>query len=708
MNKGTPFQLILALTFSAQLWAQSPSLQSDVNNVIDVLSQENLQLSIKDAQELSLLEDQNNINSCSEFIDISKEPSCQGMANSFLPAGYKEKSWKTLFEIKYQAIDPQASRSTARANYNEINFNSYRNLTGDPEKPLNSKDDLDTEANNIMNWYKEKWGVEFDPFDVKAQLIMDQLSNPDFFKDLSVKESNELMFKRLEEYTKAMSDQEYLRFISSVAGFVDYNDERADFKQKEGAGLGIVTPFEQVTGTGSGVCGDIHSMAAKMGEARGWETFTVGYMLDGSQHVVTAMVNPNEPDKLMLVNYGRYEEADLKNGEWINPTPIAGTQQELGMQLRIFKNKKTGDPMGQMQQIATIPTALGSFMNDLFKREDQISKAMSSNNNYQVVKAGGETSRHKVKLKNDGDKIVDKLAGEGIVVYQGEVNNAHVYGVAVSHDVYKTIYRWDETEKKCVPKKNKYFSMGVAGSLVDLPLTDFDQAFYVYLNMKGGQIFHVYQTEHFQFKGVIGYELEAIMSNAGEAYTGDGNFTTLMGVVADYNKNGTKIHTSLTYETNFGLRNQNLMTDLSTIPKNVNPMSFNAISLDANLSKQIGPKTSFVTNNNVTFTRVGGRVFLSTGIIHGNTSIMASYQGGVKALPIGNSLQNVNLLQNYNNMDGFRLTAGHNFTTKKGTFSGNISGYGGFSTSTETPQFMGGASLKLNINGNKKRKPAGN
>jgi hypothetical protein len=380
----------------------------------------------------------------------------------------------------------------------------------------------------------------------------------------------------------------------------------------------------------------------------------------------------------------------------------------LGMQLRIFKNKDTSNPMGQMQQIATIPTALGSFMNDLFKREDQISKAMPSNNNYKLVKAGGETSRLEVEIKNNGKKIVEKLAGEGILIYQGEVNNAQILGIAISHDVYKTIYRYDQKEGKCVPKKNKYFSIGVANSVVDLPLTDFEDAFYVYLNMKGGQIFHVYQSDHFQFKGVIGYELEGIMSNAGASLTGDGNFTTLMGVIADYNKNGTRIHTALTYETNFGLRNQNLMTDLSTIPKNVNPMSFNAISLDVNLSKEINPKTTFVTNNNTTFTRLGGRVFLSTGIIHGNTSVMTSYQSGVKSLPIGNTLQNVNLLQNYNNMDGFLLTAGHNFTTKKGTFSGNISGYGGVSTSTSTPQFMGGASLKLNINGKKKRKPAGN
>jgi hypothetical protein len=148
------------------------------------------------------------------------------------------------------------------------------------------------------------------------------------------------------------------------------------------------------------------------------------------------------------------------------------------------------------------------------------------------------------------------------------------------------------------------------------------------------------------------------------------------------------------------------MTDLSSLPKNLNPIGFNAISLDANATQKLGSKTSLVTNNKITMTRVGGRVLLSTGIIHNNTSLMASYQGGVTPLPIGNTLQNVNLLQNFNNMDGFRLSASQNFSSKKGNLSGTVSGYGGISTSTVKPLPMAGASLKLNLDGKKKRKPS--
>jgi hypothetical protein len=57
-------------------------------------------------------------------------------------------------------------------------------------------------------------------------------------------------------------------------------------------------------------------------------------------------------------------------------------------------------------------------------------------------------------------------------------------------------------------------------------------------------------------------------------------------------------------------------------------------------------------------------------------------------------------------MDGLRLSASQNFSNKKGTFAGTISGYGGISTNTLKPIPMAGASLKLNIGG-KKRKPSG-
>ena len=681
---------------STHILAQAEDLDPFARTIKDVLSQDKFQTNKAEAKALSKLEDQVNSTSCT--VDPETEKSCQGFADSLLPQGYKEKGWKTLLEVKYQDPDKKSGRSTARSSFTPINFEDYRSMTGKNSRQLNTEADIDAEAREMQEFYAS-YGINIAPTDVKTQVILNQFQNEDFFsKQNDLKSKNEFMYQKIGEYTKSMNDEEYHRFLSAVAGYVDYNTDRSKWIQTDEAGKGIVTPFEQITKTKAGICGDIHGMVAKMGEQRGWEAFTVGYALKGNQHIVTAMVDPKNKDKLMLVNYGSYETQDLDNGDWIKPTPTH-SMQDVGMQMRIFKNDQTGDVSGKMQQIATIPTALGSFMNDLFKKENQIQKAMPANQNYRVEKAGFETNRRTVDVKKDGDKIVDKTAGEGIVIYEGETDGAQIYGVAVSRDVYKDIYHWDEKLQKCVPKKNRYFQVGVAASLVDQKFDELGPTMYAYINMRGGQILHVYQTERFQFKGMIGYELNGFVGNNG----GDGDFKTLLGVIADYNKGNTKIHTSLTYETSMGFRNQNLMTDNSTILKNVNPMNFNALSLDAKLTQKINDKTTFVTDNNLTLTRVGGRVFLSSGIIKGNTSIMASYQGGVKAVNIGNTLQNVNLLQNYNDMDGVRLTLGQNFGNKSRSISGSVSAYGGVSTSTVKPLPMAGATLKLNLGGKKKK-----
>ncbi len=694
------YSLFLSAFISFPLWAQlDQSIVQTTKDVTDIVTNSSMQSNTTIAKEASKLEDLIDKNECSN--EIETHESCQGFANSLVPQGLKEKGWKTLLEIKYRPIDPRKRSSTSSANYRNYNFAGYRVNTGDQATNLITSSDLDAETKNIQDWYQSRYGSFPEVFDIRTQLIIDQLTNPAFTTN------DADMMSKIKNYSGSMSDQEFTRFVSAIAGYVDYNDGRAAFQQTPETGQGIVTPFQQMMGTKSGICGDIHSMAAKMAEQRGWEAFTVGYGLEQSQHVVTAMVNPNEPNKLMIVNYGQYEEHALNDGNSVNPTPTTPGWEDVGTQMRIFKNDKTGDGLGKMQQIATVPTALGSFMTDLFKKEYQISKAMPSNENFRKEQVSGQKTRQVTKLENEGNKITDKFVTEGLIIYEGQTDNAQIYGVAVSHDVYKDIYRWDPKENKCVLKKNKYFSVGLAGSLVDLSQAGFDNTFYAYLNMKGGQIFHVYQSEHFQFKGIIGYEFDGFVATYDQGLLiGDANFATLLGVVADYNKNGTSVHLGATYEANIALRNQNLMTDLSSIPTNVNPLAFNAFSFDANLTKKINSNTSFVSNNNLTMTRVGGRVFLSTGIIHKNTSIMASYQGGVKPVAIGNTLQNVNLLQNFNNMDGFRLSASQGFSNKKENFSGTVSAYGGFSTSTIKPIPMAGASLKLNIGGTK-RKPSG-
>lgn len=111
---------------------------------------------------------------------------------------------------------------------------------------------------------------------------------------------------------------------------------------------------------------------------------------------------------------------------------------------------------------------------------------------------------------------------------------------------------------------------------------------------------------------------------------------------------------------------------------------------------------TFVTDNSLIMSRVGNRVILSTGIIKNNTSVMLSYQGGMRSFPIGNTLQSVNLLQNFNQPDGPRLTIGQKFSNPSGSFSGSVSLWAGITTSTVKPQNFGGIQVKINLGPKKK------
>jgi hypothetical protein len=452
--------------------------------------------------------------------------------------------------------------------------------------------------------------------------------------------------------------------------------------------------------TKNGICGDIHSMVAKFAEQRGWEAFTVGYALNGEQHVVTAMVNPNSPEKLMVVNYGQYEEHALDHGNSVLPAPTSPGDPgmaEIGMQLRIFKNTDTGGD-GSMQQIATVPTPLGSFMRGLFDRKDQVGRAMPENENYTYVKTGARHQRASTDLREDGSLRERKLS-HGVIVYEGETDNAHIYGIAVSRDVFKNLYVYDPDLKKCVKKRSGYFSIGVAGSLIDLPNAGLQDTYYIYLNMRGGKIFHIYQTNFFQFKGLIGYELEAMSAGVDDRrfLTADGNLSTFAGVMAEYQKNGTALYGGIKLESNVGLKNQNLMTDVSALARNVQPFGFNAVSVDFGATQKLSENLTWRTDNNYVLSRVGARVILSTGVVMSNTSVMLNYQSGVRPLALRNSLQQVNLLDNLNAQDGLRLQVSQKIDFPRAGLRGSVAGYVGTPTSGNHRQPFFGASLKLNF-----------
>ncbi len=370
-----------------------------------------------------------------------------------------------------------------------------------------------------------------------------------------------------------------------------------------------------------------------------------------------------------------------------------------GIIYRIFKNSGDAET-GKMQQIGVLPTSLRGFFDELTQKQFQLQKALPQNQNFTQNKVSLIHEREKVKER--GSSTMYKSVGEGMTVYQGSTQEGEIWGVAVSSDQYKKIYN---SEGKL--KKTKYFGATLAGSLLDNDafISGPDQ-YFVYLKLAGAKIFHLIESPQFKFAGAVGYSFDAftaINKESGVVNTADGNFETFAQVFAEYQKNNSNIKMAVKLDNTIALKDQNLMTDFSKYPGNIQPFKPNALAVEANFTQKINDKTLVTADGQAVISNMGNRVMLSTGLIRNNTSMNLSYTGGLGSTSLSdNGLKNVNLLQNSLGYDGLKLSAAQNFSNSKRTFTGTI---GGFIGIANMGPVYGGGSVKLNIgSGNKKKK----
>jgi hypothetical protein len=673
---GSLFLFILIL-YSFPAWSDINSTSKDV---LEVLSQ-NKNLEVVEAT--IKLEDAVDKNSQTCILEDEKDP-CNKYPSPFLSKEKKSSGWKVLFEAKYQKMPAEKVLNNFSWTGNDDMFRQNVELyyENNPSNP-----DIYQERENIQNWVNTNInGEQRIPHDqILGQILIKQLESGTSYNDI---------MSRVKTYSDQMSDDDYRGFLVTLAGWVKYNTARASLKGPEAKGK--INAYDMLVGKTGGICGDIHTMVSKMAEVRGWESFTVGYALAGGQHVVTAIVDPKNKDKIGIINYGTYEETSLVDGNSVAVTG-ASYMQDVGMQLRIMKNDKGGGKDGAMKLIANIPTALGSFMYDLFQNQNAIQNAMPQNENYNMNTLSYKKNDVTVSDGKNGG-IIEKDIGKGIIIYQGTADGAEIYGIAVNEERFNKIMKIDPVTGKCIERQTNYFTVGLAGSLIEKQyLFDKQKMFYAYLNVKGGKIFHIYQTEFVVFKGFVGYDVQAMFSQSMDGKNVfDGNLMTLAGVSFKYQKEGKLLETKVTMEAVGALKDQQLTADLKKLPSNINLFNFNALSIDVKGQLPLSKNMTLITDNNIALTKVGSRVYLSTGILMNNTSIVASYQGSMKSIPLANSLKNVNLLSNFNNMDGFKLSLSQTFK------QGSVSGWGGMSTGTGKSMPMGGATLKLNLFQSKK------
>jgi len=441
------------------------------------------------------------------------------------------------------------------------------------------------------------------------------------------------------------------------------------------------------------------------GQHTGLEAFTIGYALTdgdfktgGPQHVISAVVDPNDKDKVYIINYSTLQTNDLSEGQSLRLAPT-NSMTGNGILYRIFKNSGDAET-GKMQQIGVLPTSMRGFFDELTQKQYQLEKAMPQNQNFNQNKIS--FIHEKEKIKEGAKTTMHKQVGEGMTIYQGTSQEGEIWGVAVSSDKYKKIYSNATGDLK----KTKYFGATLSGSLLDnSPTASGPDMYYVYLKLTGAQIFHLIESPQFKFAGAVGYTFDAFASSdikSGNVTAADGNLETFAQILAEYQKKNTNIKMAIKLDNTIALKDQNLMTDFSQYPSNVNFIKPNALSANVDLTQKINSNTTVTASGSALLTNMGNRVMLSTGIIKNQTSVNLSYSGGMGSAGLSsNHIKSVNLIQNSLGYDGLRLTAGQGFSNKNRTFSGTVGGYAGLSNAGTG---YGGATVKINLGGGSKKK----
>lgn len=185
----------------------------------------------------------------------------------------------------------------------------------------------------------------------------------------------------LNEIKDHLTFDEKLKVASHFGGrFSDnYNYDRADGEGPRGSG--IVTIEEMLESvrdsTPGGVCRDVSQAQSLMLQEMGVDSsdiYQVSYRTASSGHVVLAVKDPDNPKRIVKINYDYTDETDDRSGG--AALSQNSSLQEFGHQYRIYD--AAGKP------VATVPTEMGQVLRDVTQGRG-IENGLTRNHNLQRV-----------------------------------------------------------------------------------------------------------------------------------------------------------------------------------------------------------------------------------------------------------------------------------------------------------------------------------
>lgn len=275
----------------------------------------------------------------------------------------------------------------------------------------------------------------------------------------------------LEKSKNALSFDEKIKLVAKLGNQFnnDYNFKRTEQGSKDSEGIvSTETLLRNLsTSDAGGVCRDVSLSQSQMLKSLGVnESYSVAYTSNRGGHATLIVVDPNDKNRIIKLNYGDVRTDDGKKGR-------AALDQDnslpnVGMRYRIYDNE--GKP------VASVPTELGNILKDVTNQERDpgrsysLHKAYFGTDDIQGSLFNGKTSTGEtingVALYGKGNAFNDHLETKaGITAYKAQADKTY-------YDIDQTgVYAYTSAELKTTIYDGDYGKLGTGvGGTIEIQM----------------------------------------------------------------------------------------------------------------------------------------------------------------------------------------------------------------------------------------------
>lgn len=577
--------------------------------------------------------------------------------------------------------------------------------------------------------------VQRDGWQIIASVKMNNYQDEQKYEHLAPPESDSFYFNRyselrdsnsieelknkIREHTKDMNDNEYLSYLSQMTGLLPYNQKKSKFDQSQ---QGIDTLFsmlqeDKAASTGAsldddwgGICGDIHFATVLMGETarpEKYEYFTASYVTAKMQHVYSFAVDKNNPERVVVINYGSVQISDQNNGiesALIKNSSNAEGFNNVGGKIRIYKHSGLGlDNQKKSEHVATIPTAIGSFLQNIALEDHQKSSMPGYQTiNTQVINFENNKTVTKEVKDEDGNILKSKSfdIAQGVKFIHGDINSTDTG----ASDIFTVaVYRKKDSNTDGFgnivdsKKLGKESNLSLSSSIINQNYMDLNEK-QIYLRLNYYQGFHktLISSDKVDIQANTGINLNADYIKSDKSSTYDGDLETFFGIDTKVKlSQKDQVGLNIRADQSIGLKEERAIFDYKSLPSNLQ-LTPNAIRADLNYTREISSSATMKNGVEYTGTQIGALVK-----VHSDFQIQKSDEGAKHFITVSYTKP----ISGFNpNIKSNLLPIQENIQTQYGIQKGPVAAgaYFQYNIQDSTP-FIGG-SLKVDVFSGKKKK----